>query len=116
MSGEQRSGPETVMDEWEEHYQRGYTDGVKAARQLDPDRPMPPCSRCFKADRMTPAGTYALDWGGKVGVVVCLRCGVVGLLLEGERPPTRTDAYTAGNLPPKGQAILPGMPRRMDGH
>ena len=108
MTDERPPMPATVFDETNRHYQRGYDDGLQAARQLDPGQSIPPCSRCFKTDRMTPAGTFPLDWGGKVGVVVCQRCGVVGLILEGTRPEPNTTT--------SGQSMMPGMPRRMDGH
>ena len=48
---------------------------------------LPPCARCQKSDRMTPAGTYPTDFGASVTFHVCRRCGVVAVQASGRRNP-----------------------------
>ena len=46
----------------------------------------PPCSNCIKQDKMKKLPDTITDFGGLVMVWVCTRCGVVGVLTQGERP------------------------------
>ena len=47
---------------------------------------LPPCARCTETDRMSLLGKVYTDFGGRVTVWVCRRCGVAAVLAEGERP------------------------------
>ena len=43
------------------------------------------CLRCGKSDRMA-TWKFPTDFGGKVEVWGCRRCGIVQLLVHGKRP------------------------------
>jgi len=47
---------------------------------------MPPCLKCGKDDRVILFG-FDTDFGGRVDIYACQRCGTMVVVLEGERPP-----------------------------
>ena len=74
----------TWLDEMSDQYMRGYVAGARAARDIPRDL-IPLCGRCGQSDRMQPAGVFPTDFGGAVTIAVCLRCGLVAVIPEGER-------------------------------
>ena len=44
------------------------------------------CLRCEGTDKVTVVGVLNTDFGGKVSVFGCTRCGVIWVMIEGMRP------------------------------
>lgn len=55
------------------------------------------CLRCNQKDRLKGPLVFDTDFGGKLTVWICRRCGTAQIETEGERPP---DQWDARELPP----------------